>query len=170
MLHHRPKLTQLPVRPAIAPAGQAEDDLRLERDVGQALGRTVMHLARDLAAELFLRPEQHARIGGVGRHGCGPHDQCSRKRAGRGASAHAAGHRPDGAQVGVQLDHPVAVAAEGPVLALQQLLLGLEQGRAPALGEQLAARVLELLGVGAWVALERGDPLLATCPALLMTF
>ena len=64
---------------------------------------------------------------------------------------------------------PVAVAGEGPVLALQQLLLRLEQGRPAALGEQLLARASRSsLASAARVALQRGDALLAACPALLV--
>ncbi len=54
------------------------------------------------------------------------------------------------------------------MLALEQLLLGLEQGRPAALGQQLLACVPDLRGVRPGVTLQDGDPLLAADAALLM--
>ena len=124
--------------PGLARIGRHEplDDLGLEHDVRQALGRSVVHRAGDLAAQVLLGTEQEARDGGRDAAGVGE------GLLGGGRSLRGTRRRRHVAEGGERLGvhrEGVAVSAEGPSLALQDVDLRLHQGG--ALGQEHELRV-----------------------------
>ena len=63
LLDHRDQLADLALRQGRVLADEPLDDLGLEDDVGQALGRAVVHRPGDLAAQVLLGRQQHPRDG-----------------------------------------------------------------------------------------------------------
>ena len=111
---------------------EALDDLGLEHDVGQALGRAVVHRPGDLAAQVLLGAEEQPRD--RGRDAARVGHRRGRLAAGLGRVAAAGGTSPKALE---RLDvgrERVAEATQGPPLALQDVDLRLHQGR--ALGQQ----------------------------------
>ena len=107
------------------------DDLGLEDDVGQALGGAVVHRPGDLATEVLLRAEEQARDG---------RRDAARVGGPRAAGADLGRTRPPGSarpgtaqRLGIG-GEGIAVAAEGPALALEDVDLRFHQRR--ALGEE----------------------------------
>ena len=110
---------------------QALDDLGLEHDVGQALGGSVVHRPGDLAAEVLLGVEQETR------HGRGTTPPLGSPPTAAGAFV--AGTAPKAGELIDVQGERLAIAAEGPALALEDLDLRLHQGG--ALGQQDELRV-----------------------------
>ena len=168
LLDHHPQLVQLPLGAGIAAAGEAQHDLGLECDVGEALGRAVVHLASDLATQLLLGTQQDARVGGIARAREGSH----RERGGEpGAAGRASadGARPDGAQVVFQRARAGRGTAAGSAACPPAVAAGPRTVPRAGSGSSSWLRAsLSSRGVCARVALEGGDPFLRTRPALLV--
>ena len=90
-------------------ADEPLDDLRLEDDVGQALGRSVVHRPGDLAAEVLLRAEEQARDGR--RHAARVGDAL---RPGRPTRRCATGSSPNACERLDVARQRIAVAARAP--------------------------------------------------------
>ena len=159
VLHHAPAATRAPGGPGVAACHQALHDLGLERDVGEALRRPVVHLAGDLPAELLLGAQERLRTA--------PRPGARRGRAPRGAAAAGRSGRAAPAP-GPGAARRSRIALQGPLLAFEHLLLRLEERRASAQRQQLARASRELGHVRAWVALDLEDALLGLDAAALM--
>ena len=117
-------------------ADQALDDLCLEDDVGEALGRAVMHRPGDLAAQVLL----------------GTHQESGHRRRHRlvaGAVGPTHGLIACGAPALEVVGDGVAVARERPPLAVEDLDLGLHQGSAPGERDE-RSRLLQAVGLTSW--------------------
>ena len=123
---------------------EALDDLGLEHDVRQALGRPVVHRPGDLAAEVLLGIEDQPRDGGRHRGVVVRPPAPRHRRAGRIRRISAGSRPPIGREV---LGDRVAVAGQGAALALEDVDLGLHQGGALGQRDQARRLVEALLGV-----------------------
>ena len=125
---------------------QALDDLRLERDVGDALGRSVVHLARDLAAHLLLRGQDLVRRGDGWRHRHRPLPRRGRL-AGRGAGCRRSPAQPRrparSGPVGRGSAAGRAACPRAPRAGLHHRL------RAASAEQQLRARLASMASIGA---------------------
>ena len=144
LLDHRDELADLALGRSRVAGHEALHDLGLEDDVRQALGRAVVHRAGDLAAQVLLGAEDHPRHGRR-------HDRLAVGAAGAVGSLGAARRRASprsrrSMAVGEYSATASRYAAERPPLALEDLDLGLHQGRAPGQRDELGVSSTSSVG------------------------
>ena len=162
-LDHRAQRGQLATQARIAATGQPLHDLRLERDVGEALRRAIVHVAGDVLAQLLLGPQQRAPVAlrpAAGAARDGVRDGRPWRRAGDRRRCERTGPWSAPGQHLVDRLEPVPEARQRPCLALKHLLLGLEQDRTPAQDQQLGAGLAQLGGIRTRIELHGGDAVL----------
>ncbi len=137
LLDHRHELPDLPTRRGGIALEQPLRDLGLEHDVGQALGRPVVHLAGDLAAQVLLGGEDDPRDG----RGNGGSIVVVRCRGGGGRSVRVARGLLERGRVGLD---GLAQAVDGLALALEDLELGLHERHAAGQGGDLVGLLQDL--------------------------
>ena len=113
---------------------EALHDLGLEHDVGQALGRAVVHRPGDLAAQVLLGGEDDPRERGRQRPSSGVRGRRPRRRSPSTAARRVQARRPAPGSA-----MAVPVAGERLALALQDVDLGLHEGGAPGERDQRCA-------------------------------